>query len=218
MCCCCKECRPKCCSKEKWLVSNVSNRTKKFLESRDPKDMISIALAHDEHGVVIIDKYGKYKHACGISEPAKKTLDKILKDKREISSLSLGSYNRFFISCVDGGCFWKGNETLSRQIKEDDVKMIAFGSSNETFVVLYEDGDTAWSAIPKCLSRVLSCNIKPEIINMGPRNEFFVRFSNGSVAIGNLEASVKHAIDTIRGSIDEVIFGYNDSVIVRYHT
>jgi hypothetical protein len=131
----------------------------------------------------------------------------------------------YFIQFEDGTSQWCGNLNSCLQgffYGSTKITVLALGS-DDSFYCRNDGGMTLALNLPKGLDDALTGRKKTrppvENVNLGPAQEWFVRFSDGSWGCNGCTTLCHGALDDIRGeagTVHKVSFGHNDSWMVRY--
>ncbi len=198
-----------------FVTQNVLSELKAITMSQ----LECLTLNPDGKGVVYAEKTGQCYWTCPINWNLGDALRGTTK-KHYPKTINIGSGDRYYVRFSDGKQIAKGNEEFQEIVSSDKVKMVAFGATKESYVVLYEDGGTAWSYIPRALRKALCSRTpdKPSVqyVALGPGDAYFVRFGDDSVQYGNLTNEMKKALDNCPGTIKEVTYGAGNCLIARY--
>lgn len=206
---------------ERLMVINCSSLLTNHLKNMKASKIHQLAMGYDDDGLVYTMSNSDYKMIGKVPCSIKTALERIKDNNRVVTRIKTGSIGRFFIRCGDDGVTWKDNNEIEETV-DNEVRSVVYGDGSETYVVLYNDGDILWNNITKELCELLkkAKNAKKsrqiEDISMGPNDEFFIRYYDGSIEYGNCPAFIIKAINAVPGRIREVIFGHDDSVIVRH--
>jgi len=138
-----------------WVRSFVCKDVQNELEQIKMSELKCITLTPDGKGVVYTEKDGECYWTSPIGWDLGEELKKSTKDRYPIT-INMGTEERYFIKYSNGDVMVHGNEELKEFVKIGDVKMIAFGIEFDSFAVLYEDGGSAWSFVPKALRCLLA--------------------------------------------------------------
>ena len=181
--------------------------------------LVCLSLYPNGKGVIYTEKTGQCYWTCPISCDLGEILDKSNKKNYPLV-INLGSGNRYFVRFSNGKQVAKATDELKEAICLDEVNMIAFGPSIDSYVVLYKDGGVAWSLIPSALRKAL-CSRTPddaqlEFVSLGPNDAYFLRFNDDSVQYGNINDEMKCALDNCPGIIKQVTYGEGNCLIARY--
>lgn len=204
-----------------WVRSFVCKDVQNELEQIKMSELKCITLTPDGKGVVYTEKDGECYWTSPIGWDLGEELKKSTKDRYPIT-INMGTEERYFIKYSNGDVMVHGNEELKEFVKIGDVKMIAFGIEFDSFAVLYEDGGSAWSFVPKALRCLLANrpgnkDPKVDFVSIGQANEYFVRMSDYTIKYGNIKSGdMQEALDKCPGAIREVTFGKGDCFIARF--
>jgi hypothetical protein len=158
-----------------------------------------------------------------------KTLDDKLRGRQKslpkVNLVELGPNGAFYVQFKDGSAEWSEglSEYLQGFLEAGNVSVLAIGASSDTFYAKNANGRCIYQGLPKGLTDALIGRKKslPKVsnVNMGPNEEWFERFNDGSSTCGGTTRRVGKAINEIKqrgGKIHEVQFGLQHSCIVRY--
>jgi len=86
---------------------------------------------------------------------------------------------------------------------------------------MYENGRIVYSNIPEKLERYMWKYTKsekrwPDFISMGPKGQFFIRFTDYLWKCGGMEEKDEDYLYKVKGIVREVSFG-EKGIIVRYN-
>lgn len=136
-------------------------------------------------------------------------------------SLALSQDGRYFLKFANGNMQWVSESNFTKAINCGNVKMVAFGQADHSFVVLYKDGKSAYCCIPSVLAKYLSGNSpyhsSPDFVSLGPKGEFFLRFKDGVSVFGGMGVRMFKAMKDIQGDLREVSFAFENSFTARYN-
>lgn len=142
------------------------------------------------------------------------------------SYVSLGSRDRYFVTFYDGTFIYKGPKGLDRELKKVEASplSVAFGSSWDTFFIVYHDG--SWKCqgreIPEELEEKLADRgDRPDLscVNLGPNGEWFLRARNGRLWWGGISHELDTAIQELLAAgnyLNFLNFGEDGSYLVTY--
>jgi hypothetical protein len=171
------------------------------------------------------DCHGSYNWGGGI--PLK--LDRKLRGRQRwlphIDIIDFGpSAASFFVQFVDGStCYDDIPKVLEHALYEHDeyeVQTLALGKDG-VFFCLWSDGHAEWAGLPPEMETALfaDCNDIQQV-NMGPKGEFFVRYSNGDWTSQGHSRECDRAISKIQKMSGKTIvliaFGADDSFLITY--
>jgi len=140
--------------------------------------------------------------------------------------VSLGTRERYFVAFHDGSFSYKGPKGLDRELRKLSTtpSSVAFGSSYDTFWIVYNDGTWKYSgkSVPIGLEEQLAregTGAKLSCVNLGPEGEWFLRSREGHVAWGGVSDDLDAAIHELLDH-DHVLnfldFGDGGSYFVSY--
>jgi len=170
-------------------------------------------MATNGQGTAVIYRSGEWAYT---SEGLPKALRKALKGRKPSDAppryVSLGTEDRYFMSFRDGTAIWYGPSTLDKALDNGNasnksskwgfssgsanpsphqpVSSVAFGSTFDTFVVVFKDGSWEYNGkgMPEGLVGILrDRGEKADLstVTLGPRGEWFLRTRNGKMYWGN---------------------------------
>lgn len=145
------------------------------------------------------------------------------------SYISLGTRDRYFVAFNDGTADWKGPKPLDKILKKclqsaKPPKCVSFGSSYDTFFVIFEDGSWQYQGrgIPASLEQKLaSRDDRADLVtvNLGPSGEWFVKARNGRMWWSGISTDLDRVIAKILNDghyLHFMDFGENGSYFVSY--
>lgn len=102
-------------------------------------------------------------------------------------------------------------------MKGHDVKMVAFGDEDYSYIVLYESKQCAWWNIHPELENYVKGR-RVDFVSMGALGEYFVRFEDGSWRSSDFKSTESSFLMKIsdQGNIREVSF-LSHGIIIRYN-
>lgn len=145
------------------------------------------------------------------------------------SYVSLGTRDRYFMAYNDGTADWKGPKALDKIIKKclqtaQPPKCVSFGSSYDTFFVIFQDGSWQYQGrgIPESLEQKLaSRDDRADLVtvNLGPSGEWFVKARNGRMWWSGISTELDRVIAKILNDghyLHFLDFGEKGSYFVSY--
>lgn len=145
------------------------------------------------------------------------------------SYVSLGTRDRYFMAFNDGTADWKGPKALDKIIKKclqtaQPPKCVSFGSSYDTFFVIFQDGSWQYQGrgIPESLEQKLaSRDDRADLVtvNLGPSGEWFVKARNGRMWWSGISTELDRVIAKILNDghyLHFLDFGEKGSYFVSY--
>jgi hypothetical protein len=145
------------------------------------------------------------------------------------SYVSLGTRDRYFVAFNDGTADWKGPKPLDKVLKKclqssQPPRSVAFGSSYDTFFVVFHDGSWQYQGrgIPSSLEEKLADREdRPDLgaVNLGPSGEWFLKAKNGRMWWSGISAELDQVIANILNAgnyLRFLDFGENGSYFVSY--
>jgi hypothetical protein len=145
------------------------------------------------------------------------------------SYISLGTRDRYFVGFNDGTADWKGPKVLDKILKNclqsnQPPRSIAFGSSYDTFFVVFHDGSWQYEGrgIPASLEEKLaSRHDRADLVavNLGPSGEWFLKAKNGRMWWSGISTELDQLIAKILNAgnfLHFLGFGENGSYFVSY--
>jgi hypothetical protein len=145
--------------------------------------------------------------------------------KADLVCLEQDGKESYYVQFEDGTAQWCG--TLNSYLQgffmgSTKITAIALGS-DDSYYCRNDQGVSISNNLPKGLSDALTGrkNALPPVenVNLGPTQEWFVRFTDGDWSCNGYTQSCGDTIDEIQeggGKIHEIMFGHNSSWMVRY--
>lgn len=143
--------------------------------------------------------------------------------KRRPAYISLGDRDRYFCGFHDGTYAMKGPKGLEKELqgtKKQPVS-VAFGSTYETFIVVFADG--TWKCggrgVPVEFVSKLGSRRDVKSANLGPNGEWFLKLHNEKMCWGGINPDLDRAIEDVLRmghQISFLDFGDDGSYIVSY--
>jgi len=109
----------------------------------------------------------------------------------------------------------------SHEVPYNDIESISIGWDS-SFIVLYTDGTTAYTGIPKGLDNALkgrqSWLPRPEIITIGLRsyNSYFIQFYDGQKKWCDVPDELHDHLENDTSGVDVIALGDDDNYYVRF--
>jgi len=154
------------------------------------------------------------------------TLKKLLKNKKIIKYVSLGTSGRYFILFEGGEILWDGPNAMKQYVDGNvGVKCVAFGGKRDTFFVVYNDGSWKFegSEIPQALKNVLSDSGGRDLtcVTIGPGGEWFLKLRDGRLWWGGVSKKINKLFHTLLNVKNKKLphfidFGKGGSFIMTY--
>ena len=145
------------------------------------------------------------------------------------SYCSLGTRDRYYVAFNDGTADWKGPKVLDKILKKcvasaQPPRSVAFGSSYDTFFVVFQDGSWQYEGrgIPESLEEKLaSRDDRADLVavNLGPSGEWFLKARNGRMWWSGISTELDQVIANILNAgnyLHFLDFGENGSYFVSY--
>lgn len=136
--------------------------------------------------------------------------------------VSIGCEGQYFVSFEDGNFEWMGCDAMRDVLMKSkkDVRTVAFGSTYETYFIVFEDGSWQFDGtIPAGLENKLSDRGDRgdlTCVSLGPNGEYFLAARNGRRWWGGVSEELSNAIAPIQDRISFMDFGMDGSFMVRY--
>jgi len=143
--------------------------------------------------------------------------------------ISLGTRDRYYVAFHDGTADWKGPKALDKILKKcinsgEQPRSVAFGSSYDTFFVVFSDGSWQYQGrgIPESLEEKLaSRDDRADLVtvNLGPSGEWFLKAKNGRMWWSGITDELDRVIGNILKAnhfLHFLDFGENGSYFVSY--
>lgn len=143
--------------------------------------------------------------------------------------ISLGTRDRYYVAFNDGTADWKGPKPLDKILKQciqsaQPPRSVAFGSSYDTFFVVFHDGSWQYQGrgIPESLEEKLAArDDRADLVavNLGPSGEWFLKARNGRMWWSGISTELDQVIAGILHAgnyLHFLGFGENGSYFVSY--
>jgi hypothetical protein len=143
--------------------------------------------------------------------------------------ISLGTRDRYFVAFNDATAEWKGPKPLDKILKQcvqsaQLPRSVAFGSSYDTFFVVFHDGSWQYQGrgIPESLEEKLAArDDRADLVavNLGPSGEWFLKARNGRMWWSGISPELDQVIASILNAgnyLHLLGFGENGSYFVSY--
>ncbi len=143
--------------------------------------------------------------------------------------VSLGTRERYFVAFNDGTADWKGPKPLDKILKQcvqsaQPPRSVAFGSSYDTFFVVFQDGSWQYQGrgIPESLEEKLAArDDRADLmaVNLGPSGEWFLKARNGRMWWSGISTELDQVIANVLNAgnyLHFLGFGENGSYFVSY--
>ena len=177
-----------------------------------------LQLLPDGNGFVHTEKDGGVYWSADIDAKAGDCLEGSTKKDRP-EALCVGTHGRYFVRFSGGSAECNGPAEVKQMVKFGNVRMVAFGGAEDSYAVVFENGNVVSNNIPASLHRlVCECaaeGVGVDYVSLGPSGEYFIRYGN-KVQYGNLCEMAGKALDECPGRIIEVTFGDEDALVARF--
>lgn len=150
------------------------------------------------------------------------------KSKQRGTYCVLGSHNRYYAEYKDHRPSWKACDKLQQLLTEGGkVSCIAFGKGKDDFFIKFENGKAYWEGLPKEVNNILTAQSSGKSnhldnidkVSLGPKGEWYVRFTDGNHHAGNLSDKAKREIRELNEKsrkIRDILFGGKDTYMIRF--
>jgi hypothetical protein len=143
--------------------------------------------------------------------------------------VALGTRDRYYVAFNDGTADWKGPKALDKLLikcinSAQQPRSVAFGSSYDTFFVVFHDGSWQYQGrgIPESLEEKLASRddrADLALVNLGPGGEWFLKARNGRMWWSGISHELDKVIADILGAghfLHFLDFGENGSYFVSF--
>jgi hypothetical protein len=187
----------------------------------------AVCIAMSGQSIVVLYADGRTAWSAGLTVNLDKKLRTRALSHGKPTYFAAGSQGRYYISFDNGKSEWVAPDALGKLIQDwggvsPGVKLIAFGDSWDSYYVLFNDSSSQWAGLPTRLQNKLGSRNQQlagvKYLSLGPNEEWFVSFEDGSWELGGAPANLSDSIDCWKKSccIQSVLFGDDQSWLYRY--
>ena len=161
---------------------------------------------------IMLYEDGSFAYTADLPDGLYKTLQK--KKLKTPRYVALGSQDRYYIEFVDGSYEWAGSPDLKKKLTEGPIASVAFGTSMQSYFIVYKDGGWYYDDAPAELTKIVGRRGDLDCVSLGSGGEYYVRFRDGTANWGGLTTECLKYIDPYAKKITFLDFG-NDQYFLR---
>ena len=193
-------------------------RRVEIMEEKLQQQWSSIAIG--DSGCLICLRTGRHWRIGNIPQKLQDKLRFAEYEKLKVVYCAIGSKYRHFMRCSDGTRRLYGNDEFRYSLRNSGDRTavcVTFGSTMDSYFILYDDGTSDSSGLPDQLETLLSQRDDVQTVSLGWHGEWFVKFKK-YWKCHHFSEEIRERLEQYKedgAHIENIIFG-KDTFVIQY--